>query len=277
MNQSNQPVALVTGATGGIGLHVARTLAAAGWRVVITGRDRGRADEAVRDLGKEGNVEALVADASIVADMRSLAANVLGRTGRLDLLVNNAGGMSDVPTPTTDGIEYTLAVNFAGPYTLTRALVPELERTHGLAIAVVSSAFEMFKGDPFVEPSPHVGLLAYGRAKLLHLGFAFALARRTSVRVLAVNPGMAWTPMTAALTPRSVPQWRYVWPIVRFFQRRASPERAAAHVSTLAMSTSSETGLYFDGTRKVDTPISRDVALQDRVWEFGASLMEGSR
>jgi NAD(P)-dependent dehydrogenase (short-subunit alcohol dehydrogenase family) len=122
-------------------------------------------------------------------------------------------------------------MNFAGPVALTRGLLPGLRRTHGRGINIVSSAFKMAKGDPFADLSleaGYVGIKAYARAKWLNLLWTRALAtREPDITVYAVNPGMAWTPSTQALTPAAVPAWRLVWPIVRWFQRRASAEKAA--------------------------------------------------
>ncbi len=76
----------------------------------------------------------------------------------------------------------------------------------------------------------YVGIRAHGRAKLLLLAWTIALARElhgNGIGVAAVNPGMAWTSMTQALTPQVVPSWRYMYPVVRFFQRRADPAKAA--------------------------------------------------
>jgi hypothetical protein len=92
--------------------------------------------------------------------------------------------------------------------------------------------------------------------------------------VNAVNPGMAWTPGVAALTPEAVPQWRRVWPIVRWFQRRAKPERAALGPLHLALSPQVATGGYFDGLDK--KPLAtrlNDVDLQERVWALGELLV----
>jgi hypothetical protein len=82
---------------------------------------------------------------------------------------------------------------------------------------------------------------------------------------------MAWTPGTAALTPEAVPQWRWIWPIVRWVQRRASAENAARGPIFLATSPDvTFTGRYFDGLREKPLPHRlRDSALQNRALELG--------
>ena len=74
--------------------------------------------------------------------------------------------------------------------------------------------------------------------------------------VNAVNPGSAWTPGTAALTPEAVPFWRPIWPLVRFFQRRGSPAKAAQTPIWLATDRAAAqlTGGYFEKKRQQKLP-----------------------
>jgi NAD(P)-dependent dehydrogenase (short-subunit alcohol dehydrogenase family) len=96
-----------------------------------------------------------------------------------------------------------------------------------------SSAYKMWHHGPFDDiqsQRAYIGIQAHAHAKLLNLIWTFALAeqlRPQGATVNATNPGAAWTPGTAQLTPEAVPAWKYVWPVVRFFQRRGSPAKAA--------------------------------------------------
>jgi retinol dehydrogenase 14 len=92
---------LVTGATGGIGKATALGLAAMGARLAITGRDCGRVEAAAREIRAAGGgqVDGFVADLSVQAEVRRLAAEVLDRLARLDVLVNNVGGLLEHPAP----------------------------------------------------------------------------------------------------------------------------------------------------------------------------------
>jgi NAD(P)-dependent dehydrogenase (short-subunit alcohol dehydrogenase family) len=139
----------------------------------------------------------------------------------------------------------------------------------------------MWRGDPFAE-SLHrerfVGIDAYARSKLLGLLFTVALAAREGskdITAYAVNPGMAWTPGTAALTPEAIPRFRLIWPIVRFFQRRASAERAAHGPLWLATEAPrASSGSYFDGTRQERLePHLLDRRMQQRAWSLGDELV----
>jgi len=98
-----------------------------------------------------------------------------------------------------------------------------------------------------------------------------SLARRLGdpSRVNAVNPGMAWTPGTQALTPAAVPAWRFIWPLVRAFQRRASADKAARSSIEWALHPTG-TGIYVESNGRAQPLPKRltDPGLQDRAWQW---------
>jgi NAD(P)-dependent dehydrogenase (short-subunit alcohol dehydrogenase family) len=249
---------LITGATGGIGFHVAAAIAATGARTIVTGRDRERGDAAVaqlREVAGHERVELIVSDGASIGDTRALADEVRKRMPRLDLLVANVGGLEPHRSITEERLERTLAVNFVAPMLLSNELAPLLEASAASRLVHVSStALEHVRGDPFADlqaSERYVGFEALARAKLLDVSALLALARRVErkgVVVTAVNPGMAWTPATQALTPEAVPSWRWIWPIVRWFQKRAKPEAAARWVTRVACGPDAptETGRFYD-------------------------------
>src|SRR5262249_7393732 len=203
---------------------------------------------------------------------------------QLDVLVNNVGRVFSTRQETLDGYEMTLALCFIGPVALTEHLLPALTASSCPRIVnVVSSAYKMWKGDPFADLQSrerYVGLQAHARAKLLNLIWTFALADKLGQRfgVNSTNPGAAWTDGTAALTPEAVPAWRYVWPIVRFFQRRASAEKAARTPIWLASSpeAASLTGTYVENRRRERPCVASDVANQRRTVELAHNLIQAA-
>jgi NAD(P)-dependent dehydrogenase (short-subunit alcohol dehydrogenase family) len=278
--------AVVTGGTAGIGFYTALDLARLGARVVVTARNETRGRDAVaqlRAMAGHSDVELLIADASSVCANARLAEALTQRLSRLDILVNNAGGGAFADrAETKEGFEAVLALNFIGPFTLTTRLLPVLSRSGSPRIVnVVSSSFRMWTRDPFDDLQSrerYIFMDAHARAKLLNLLFTLALARKLAGKALvnAVNPGMAWTPGVAALTRPAVPQWRFVWPIVRWVQRRASAETAARAPLFLASSPdlADRSGRYFDGLKEQSVPAHvRDTSQQDRVWEVGESFV----
>src|SRR5437588_12245076 len=122
---------LVTGATSGIGLEAARSLAQQGAKVLMVGRDAGKTAsclEEVRRSAPGADVSSLLCDFSRQADVRRLAADVLAKFDRLDVLVNNAGSVFQHRTLTEDGIEATFAVNHLGYFLLTQLLLDRIVR-----------------------------------------------------------------------------------------------------------------------------------------------------
>jgi NAD(P)-dependent dehydrogenase (short-subunit alcohol dehydrogenase family) len=287
----DQPTVLITGATSGIGYRTAIGLARQGAHEVITGRDETRGAQAVatiRSIAGHDRVEFHSADHSTIAGNRQLAARVstaLAEQGaQLDVLINNVGRVFSTQEETADGIEQTLALCLIGPVSLTETLLPTLrESPRPRIVNVVSSAYKLWKGDPFADLQSHenyVGLQVHARAKLLNLIWTFALAaeldRQFSVN--ATNPGAAWTDGTASLTPEAVPAWRHIWPIVRFFQRRASAEKAARTPIWLASAADDAalTDYYVEKRKRQRPAIATDPANQKRTIKTAHTLIHES-
>jgi len=277
--------AVVTGATEGIGFHTARLLASRGATVLITGRDPRRgsaAVSAIRQAARHQRVEFVPVDHSTAGANEQLATALTERFDRLDVLVNNVGGIFARRLVSADGFEMSLALNFLAPFVLTEALLPLLARGPGAGrcVNVVSSSFQMTKGDPFDDlqaERDYTGIFVHGRAKLFTLLWSMGLSHRvpaSQVVVTAVNPGMAWTSMTQSLSPEVVPAWRHIMPIVRFFQRRADPVKAARNCERLVIAEPGIVeGRYFDGTKPKNLPPKfADPSLPDRVQAIGTEL-----
>jgi NAD(P)-dependent dehydrogenase (short-subunit alcohol dehydrogenase family) len=182
------PVAVVTGASRGLGRAVARELAARGWAVVVDARDAAALHRTAAELG--GRVMAVPGDVADPAHRRSLA-DVVARLGRLDLLVNNASALGPSPLPTLDRyplaeLERVLAVNMVAPLGLTQVMLPALQATSGAVIDVTS--------DAAVEP--YMGWGGYGASKAgLDQLSAVLAAEQTAIRVYAFDPGDMRTQM----------------------------------------------------------------------------------
>jgi NAD(P)-dependent dehydrogenase (short-subunit alcohol dehydrogenase family) len=198
-------VAVVTGASSGIGKAAAKALAAQGWRVIGVGRDPERsaaAEAEIRAASTTGEVEMLRADLSRMADAARVAGEIARRTDRIDLLINNAGGMCKGKVITEEGFEENFAGNHLGPFLLTDQLLPLLRRAAAVAPAgavrilnTSSDASEMIPGLDWNDlqglESFHPGF-AYCRGKLANVLFARGLARRLAkdgIVAHAMHPG----------------------------------------------------------------------------------------
>ena len=133
MTGQRRRVAVVTGASSGIGKAAAKALAAQGWRVIGLGRDAQRCASAEAELRQSAvpgtPVEMLRVDLSLLADTARVADEVLARTDKVDVLLNNAGGVADAMAMTAEGNEVTFAGNHLGPFLLTNRLLPLLRAT----------------------------------------------------------------------------------------------------------------------------------------------------
>jgi NAD(P)-dependent dehydrogenase (short-subunit alcohol dehydrogenase family) len=188
---------LITGATDGVGRVVARRLGAAGARVLVHGRDRERGERVVAEIVRGGGTaEFLAADLSSLADVRRLAEMVRQRTGRLDILINNAGigggGPGAMRQTSADGHELRLAVNYLAGFLLTHLLLPLLQASAPARIVNVASAGqEAIDFSDLMLARGYSGGRAYRQSKLAQILFTVDLAdelRGTGVIVNALHP-----------------------------------------------------------------------------------------
>jgi len=203
-------VALVTGATSGLGLETARALAGVGAHVIVSARDTGKAKGVVDDLRTEhpgASLEILETNLGSQASVTTAAAAVRAAHPRLDLLVNNGGVMAMPEGRTEDGYETQVGVDHLGHWTLTALLLPSLLAADAARVVTVTS-FARFQGRRIdVEDPYHEGRYdpwrAYGDAKLANYHFAIGLQRefaRHGVRAtsLAAHPGLSHTNLQVA-------------------------------------------------------------------------------
>lgn len=177
---AEQRTAIVTGASRGLGLELTRGLAAAGWRVVVDGRDADGLHRAVADLGV--GVVAVPGDVTDEAHRRRLV-DAAGPS--LSLLVNNAGGLGPSPLPALAALppgelQALFTVNVVAPLALVQLALPALVANRGTVVDVTS--------DAAVEAYPGWGGYGATKAALERLGAVLAV-EEPAVRVLTVDPG----------------------------------------------------------------------------------------
>lgn len=275
-------VAVVTGGTGGIGLHTATALARAGADVVITGRDTGRAAAAVdtmRAAVGHRRIEALVADLTRVDEVRGLADQILTRHPRLAVLVNNAGHVPAARTESADGIETALAVNALAPFVLTRELTPALMAGAPARVVNLSGGFPVrLRPDDLQQGTNWNAMIAYSHAKLVLLALTLEQAHRldpTRVTVTAVYPGSAVTAMSEGISSSAFPPlMRPFWPLIRRTRKQAQDVSRSTVSAALDPSWEGRTGLYLSpGAQERAWPRDvRDGALRARLWDAAETL-----
>ncbi len=270
---------LVTGATTGIGRATAVGLATMGAHVAITGRDRGRAEDAAGEIRAAGGgqVDVFVADLSSQAQVRRLAGEALGRLPRIDVLVNNVGGYWNTRHVTADGLERTFALNHLAPFLLTGLLLDRLTQGAPARVVTVASAAQAMGRIDFDDlqgERSYSGSRAYDQSKLANMLFSYELARRlrgSGVTANALHPGMVSTSFGAEDPGRIQ---RLMVPFLRPFMK--SPARGAATSIHLASAPDLEqvSGCYFAGSRpRRSSARSYDEDVAARLWEVSADLV----
>ena len=270
--------AVVTGATSGIGFHVASGLVLRGFRTVLVGRDTERgaaALAAIRGQHPGADVSLELADLSSLAETRALATRIAARHPSLSVLVNNAGAFRARRAHTEEGHDLVLATNHLSPFVLTEALLPALQAGAPSRIVTVGSS----TSDSAALDLGNIALTrgwtmtrAYGRSKLLQMMTTFHLAERLrgmGVTANVVHPGTVATGLV-----RSGGIIGLAWRVMALTSR--TPEQGAdtpLHVAT-APDLADASGLYFKDRRPVPpNPLAQDPALLRAAWDATAALV----
>ena len=272
-------VCVVTGATTGIGYVTALELARKGATVVLLcgSRERGEAAQATL-IAQTGNqqVELVLADFSALASVRAVAATLLARHPRIDVLVNNTERFVAGQQRSADGYELTFAVNHLAPFLFTKLLLDALKAAASARIVTVAStAHERGRGrfDPRLGCAAE-GFRAYAESKLANVLFTYALARRlegSSVTANCLHPGAVRT----NVAPPTKGLFSFFFGLFRPFM--LTPEQAAQTSIYLASAAKVEgvTGKYFANCRAVTSSLlSRNQTLQQHLWNLSEDLVQ---
>ncbi len=247
-------VVLITGATSGVGLAGAEGFARLGATVWLAVRNRERGENAQAKIlehlgGAEVHIE--LCDLSCLESVRKFAERFVAEAPRLDVLVNNAGVLTQKRALSADGIELTLATNVIGPFLLTELLIPMLEQSAPSRIVNVSSGGMYTQrvrvDDLQSEQGDFDGPTVYARTKRAEVVLTEMWADRlaaTGVTVHAVHPGWADTAGVQSSLPRF---YRLTRPLLR------SAEQGADTIGWLGAApepASSSGGFWHDRRRR---------------------------
>jgi NAD(P)-dependent dehydrogenase (short-subunit alcohol dehydrogenase family) len=267
MNDLAEPKILVTGATDGLGKHVAFELATSGATVLLHGRNPERLQDTLEEIRNETGSEKLssyLADLSSLGEVRALAKRVLTEQDRLDVLVNNAGVIARERRESEDGYELTFAVNYLAHFLLTRLLAPLLRDFAPARVVNVASAGQSpIDFDDVMLERSYDPMRAYTQSKLAQVMFTFELAEHLRDSGVTVN----------ALHPASLMDTKMV--LETFGRSMSTVEEGAEATVRLAASPELEgiTGRYFDGTREGRAnPQAYDAEARKRLWNLSEEL-----
>ncbi|XP_051801780.1 dehydrogenase/reductase SDR family member 13-like isoform X6 [Acanthochromis polyacanthus] len=276
---------IVTGANTGIGKTTAMDLARRGAKVILACRDRRRAEAAIQEIiEKTGNQQVIFMqlDLASLQSVRSFAENFLKSESRLDLLINNAGIISDGKTK--DGFGIIFGVNHLGPFLLTLLLLDRLKASGpSRVVNVASKAYESGKVDfDFLKTHKELSLgngnmqliTTYCHSKLCNVLFTYELAKRlqgSNVTCYSLHPGFINTDIS-----RYYSRWfRLLFtPLVWLL---ASDAEAGAQTSlhcALEPGIEHLSGHYFDQCSPLTNidPKARDDATSKKLWELSESF-----
>ncbi|MFT4026500.1 MAG: SDR family NAD(P)-dependent oxidoreductase [Novosphingobium sp.] len=279
------PVAVVTGASAGVGRATARMLVQDGWRVIGIGRDPARsaaAEAELRAVAAGASVDFVRADFTEMRQVRQAAEQVRALTPRVTVLINNAGGIRDALYWTSEGLEATFASNHLAPFLLTQELLPLLaaeakEREPGAARVIAVSSLG-HAGCPAMNwadlnlSAAFTPSAAYCQAKLANLLFTLELQRRVAplgITAQAMHPGRVDSNFLEhadeALRRHRENSDGYV-----------PPERPAG--TLLWMATAPECGrdggrYFHDLAEETPAPQARDSAAALRLWQESEALL----
>jgi retinol dehydrogenase 12 len=269
---------LVTGATNGIGRVAARTLAEQGARVIIIGRNPEKTSQVASEIGAAGQI---VADLSVMAEVRRAAKQFRDQEGQLDVLLNNAGAVFGQRQETPGGTEMTWALNHLNYFLLTQELLELLKSTPASRVVNVSSRAHIPAKIHWDDPEfrrGYSGWQAYGQSKLANILFTRELSRRlagTGVIANALHPGLVFSGFgqsSDGLSGR----------LISLFYRAARPfiktdEQGAQTSIYLASSpeVAGVSGRYFANERETKpAPQALDDGAAARLWKLSEAYVQ---
>jgi len=235
-------VALVTGASNGIGFATALELARRGAHVIVHARDSDRGARAVERIiaaVPRASLDLQLADLGDLDAVRAMTERLLAAYPAIDLLINNAGTMMSVPEPTAQGHERHFGVNYLGHFALT---LPLLSKLAGRPDARVVNVSSLAHGHWWLDPAKLSGegtwsYALYARSKLALTYFGLELDRRlreaaSPIKSVLAHPGFAGTNLAEGMAPGFTRFWMtFVFP--RFGQSLADGARPTLFAATM--------------------------------------------
>ena len=285
--------AVVTGASSGLGVETARTLAAAGAAVMLVARDQGKLDGALAELKAAvpgGEFDTSILDLADLASVRSGADDILSRCSRIDLLINNAGVMACPLMRTADGFEMQFGTNHLGHFLLTARLMPALLAADSARVVNLSSAGHKFGAmnldDPNYQSRDYNKWVAYGESKTANVLFTVGMEQRfgdRGVHALAVHPGVIMTELSRHMDQSDL-EMLMAQGEDRGLQIKTTEQGSATSVwAATAPALEGRGGLYLEDCQIAEAAVpggdggveayAVDPALADQLWDLSEELV----
>lgn len=266
---------VITGTTSGIGAATAEHLAAAGHQLWLLNRNPQKSAAQKNELQQKypkAKIETVTCDLAHLNSVRTAAAALKG-IGPIDVLINNAGGLTSQREVTVDGYEMQFQMNHLGHFLLTNSLLPQLLAAKGKVINVSSEAHRAGRLKPadFQLEKGWSAFGAYANAKLCNVLFTTELHKRyhaQGLQAFALHPGVVNTGFGNGLGGM-----KWMWALMRPFL--ITPAKGAATTLHLATSNGNPLGGYYKN-RKLNkaAPAGRDADLAEALWAYSTRLLK---
>jgi NAD(P)-dependent dehydrogenase (short-subunit alcohol dehydrogenase family) len=273
---------LLTGASRGIGHATALGLAKSGANVSLLVRNREAGEkviEEIRAINPKVRADLFVADLSSQKEIRRAAAEYLQKHDRLDVLLNNAGGIYSHRETTVDGYERTFATNHLAYFLLTALLLDVVKKSAPARIVNVASLAHGWDrldfDDLMFDKRPYFGFRAYGCSKLANVLFTRELARRldgSSITANCLHPGA----IASGFGKNNQSFFGWIMRNVAgpFLWSEETGARTSVYLAT-SPEVDGKTGLYFANCRAVSpNRVARDDAAAARLWKVSEELVQ---
>jgi NAD(P)-dependent dehydrogenase (short-subunit alcohol dehydrogenase family) len=276
-------VVVVTGSNSGIGKETAAAMATLGATTVLACRNRQKAEEAAADIraaSGSDDVHVVPLDLADLSSVEAAAAELTSRWDRLDVLVNNAGGIWSVRQVTAQGLELTFGVNHVGPFFLTALLLERLQQADAARIVNVASvghhmAVTGMNWSDLQGEKRYRAFGAYAQSKLANVLFTRGLARRlagTNVTANAVHPGPVSSGFGMDGDMTGIMDWGNR--VLRRFEISAASGAATSIYLAASPEVEGRTGGYYVRSKPGHPSLrARSDADADRLWDVTEKLI----
>ncbi|MDP4146819.1 MAG: SDR family NAD(P)-dependent oxidoreductase [Bacillota bacterium] len=284
---TTKPITVITGATSGLGQLVAIELAKRGNHLVLTARNRSKAEETkeiIKSIVPKAEVDFFFGNLSLMEEVIRIGNEIKASYSHIDVLVNNAGLHAFEQRITSEGFSEMIAVNYLAPWVLTHTLKQSLIKSGNARVVNVASEASRKHGELKLPDdltntdtfTSRESSLLYGKTKLLNIMFTGELSRQlegTGVTVNALNPGFNVTGLGRELWFASVLEG-----ILKFLHI-GDPHKGADIIVRLAADLQYQgvTGGYFNvGTGKPIVPVypGGDSTMQNKLWNDTKELLQ---
>lgn len=289
--QKKDSLAVITGSTEGVGYQDALALSAAGWNVIMMGRNAQKGAESIariHQINPKAKVRFEKIDLADLSSIKAFALRMASKGQAIDLLINNAGVMTPPKRlVTTDGFELQFGTNHIGHFALMAQLLPLLRKSPDARVVSVSSVANragQINFDDLQSESSYTPMKAYGQAKLANLMFALELQRQSEkhgwgIKSIAAHPGVSRTNLLITGAGR----WSFAGIMRTFFPFLFQPPAQGA-LPTLYAATSPDAkgGSYYGPNKMGETrgfpsiakipAQATDLTVSLKLWEVSQQL-----